>query len=501
MDNEALINENKIGNPEKKVIPVRDRALAIGVYALSFILIRYAAGYWGGLWGGIVWLLFGALGAAFVKLKKYEVTKAQITVFAISEVFCFTPLFSANGFVNTLAAIFSFALDFYLLVTIAGGELFGKHFIRDALSAVFFRPFLNFAKQPVYVFSSFRGRGRNFLYAALGILLAIPLTAVAVTLMMSSDSLFESEMKTFFSAFPSITFSIVWQLLLAVPIAMYLFGALCSSGNRIQTLNSDLPAYRIIPPLVSYFAVTPVCVFYLVYVITQLRNIAGAVNQTLDYSEFARKGFFELCAISVINLFVIVLIQTFTQRKENDRKSPALKGYTVALCIFTLMIIATALTKMFMYINEYGMTVLRVYTSWFMILEALIFIIITALQLKDFNVWKPLFCVFTAMFALLCFGNAERKIASYNISAYERGAVKELDIYELYELGVSAVKPAADFIENSPAYKTLPKYEQEGLSDMMSAEMKDLAEQPALTRFSYFSIPRFEAERATVWEG
>ena len=506
MENETTLNNietvkengmtlNSAEAVKEKVIPLHETVISLCVYVLSFVFVRYVSRYFGGIWGGIFWLLFGAAGAVFVKLKSYSVKKTQIFVFAISELFCFTPLFCTNAFINFLAAVFSYALDFYLLVTIAGGEMFGRHFIRDMLYGIFVRPFLCFVRQPVSAFSVFKkiGKGKSILYALLGILLAIPLTAVVAVILMESDTLFKSEMQTLFKHFPSVSFSVLWQLIIAVPCAMYFFGAFCSVEKRLSADSGALPAYRVIPPVIAYFAVTPICIFYFAYTITQVRNIANAVNRTLDYSEFARHGFFELCAITVINLLVIVLIQTFAQRNDNDKKPLAVRIYTVILSAFTLMIIATALVKMFMYIAEYGMTLLRVYTSWFMILEAIIFVPIIILQFKDFVIWKPLFCIFTVMFALLCFGNFEGKIASYNIHVYENGSVAELDVQELSELGFPAVAPTVNFVDNSPAYSALDEYEQQEIKWFMENQ-KDLDDYR--DKFAYFSIPRLSAQKA-----
>lgn len=50
------------------------------------------------------------------------------------------------------------------------------------------------------------------------------------------------------------------------------------------------------------------------------------------------------------------------------------------LSIFTLILIATAISKMVMYISVYGLTQLRFYTTWFMLLLAVIFVMIIVKQ-------------------------------------------------------------------------------------------------------------------------
>ncbi|MBD5383694.1 MAG: DUF4173 domain-containing protein [Ruminococcaceae bacterium] len=471
-------------------IPVADAVFAWTCLALGFVFTHFAVKYFGGLWGGIFWALFGVFGSVFVKLKSVNVKLSHIVIFGIAELFCLVPLFCANYFVNFLAAAFSFILYFYLTAAISGAELFGRHFVLDLLISVMLRPFENFTRQPKSAFSIFRGRSRskNVLYALLGLLMAAPLTIVVVLLLIRSDELFASSMEDLAKHLPNFSFSVFWELLFAIPIAMYIFGAVFSMRGAAPAHNESAPSYRFAPPIVAYFAVTPICIFYLIYIITQFGNIADALEKTLNYSEFARRGFFELCAIAVINLGVIVLVQTFTRRKENDVKPLPLRVYTVIISLFTLLIIATAITKMLMYIGEYGMTLLRVYTSWFMVLLAVIFVLIIALQMRDYAIWRAMFAAFTLMFALLCFGDLEGMIARYNISAYRSGALEELDVRAFDELGYSAAAPAAELLESTS-------------DELLKRELGDVLKGVQITdkyqdRFAYFSIPRSKAQAA-----
>lgn len=190
----------------------------------------------------------------------------------------------------------------------------------------------------------------------------------------------------------------------------------------------------------------------------------------------------------MINLGVIVLMQTFTRRKESDAKPFALRVYTVTISLFTMLIIATAITKMLMYIGEYGMTLMRVYTSWFMLLLAVIFVLIIVLQIRDYEIWRVMFAAFTVMFGLLCFGDFEGMIARYNISAYRSGELEELDVRAFGELGYSAAAPAAELLENTT-------------DERLKCELKNTFERIGvmdeyMDGFAYFSIPRTKAMAA-----
>ncbi|HCF70927.1 MAG TPA: DUF4173 domain-containing protein, partial [Syntrophomonas sp.] len=65
--------------------------------------------------------------------------------------------------------------------------------------------------------------------------------------------------------------------------------------------------------------------------------------------EYARSGFFELCRIAAINLIVLLAANLLGQKQS--RKDKALKIFNSLLAIITLVLIATALSKMAMYIG------------------------------------------------------------------------------------------------------------------------------------------------------
>lgn len=77
---------------DKPKVPVADAVIAWASLALGFVFTHFAVKYFGGLWGGIFWALFGVLGAVFVKVKSVSVRLSHIAVFGIAELFCFVPL-------------------------------------------------------------------------------------------------------------------------------------------------------------------------------------------------------------------------------------------------------------------------------------------------------------------------------------------------------------------------------------------------------------------------
>ncbi len=463
-----------------------DTVMSLVCFGLGFVFTHFVCSYAGGIWGGILWLLVGIAAAVYVGIKGIPVTWIQKLSFAVAQLFCFVPLFCSNTMINTLAAVFSFMLLFYTGISLSGAELFGKHFIGDLCSSVFVRPLESFGDAPRAVGRVFRkaDTGKNIGFAIVGLVLAVPLTLVVLFLLMSSDSMFEDNMDKLWEWLPDFDFLLIVQLLMALPVGMYLFGMMSSAAKKRQHTYDDtlLPCVRLIPPALGYTMVTPVCVLYLLYIVTQFNYFTAAFGGTLpaqySYSSYARRGFFELCVIAVINLCIIIAMQLFMKRREDDSRPVSLKIYTTVISSFTLLLIASAISKMLLYIGEMGMTPLRIYTSWFMLLLAVIFVVIIVMQYISLPMWRVLFAAFSILMAVLCFGNIDGMIADYNITAYEDGRLSEVDFDVLNELGDAAVVHIARLADDE-------RYSLEATDALQRAQTSI-----ERTGNAYFSIPR-----------
>ena len=106
--------------------------------------------------------------------------------------------------------------------------------------------------------------------------------------------------------------------------------------------------------------------------------------------------------------------------------------FSVLISAETLLLIATALSKMVLYIQQYGLTLLRVYTSWFMVLLFVVFSIVIVAQFRTINLAKALVIAFSACFLILCYSNVDGLIARYNIDRYMDGTLNAVDLSALY---------------------------------------------------------------------
>ncbi|MBQ5972616.1 MAG: DUF4173 domain-containing protein, partial [Oscillospiraceae bacterium] len=150
------------------------------------------------------------------------------------------------------------------------------------------------------------------------------------------------------------------------------------------------------------------------------------------------EGFFELCAVAVINALMILIATLFVRRRRPG--APLVRTYVSVYSVFTLILIATALSKMLLYIDVFGLTRLRVLTSVFMLALALCFL---AVLVKQFVRRLPLVGVVAAVAVIALAGvslcDLDGAVSDYNVGAYLAGRIADPDVDLLQETGEGAV--------------------------------------------------------------
>jgi hypothetical protein len=110
---------------------------------------------------------------------------------------------------------------------------------------------------------------------------------------------------------------------------------------------------------------------FLAFVVVQFRYLFGGadlvqVSATLTYAEYARRGFFELVTVSALLLSVMLLLD-WLARLDRPREVTVYRVLAGLLGVLLFVVIVSALQRMRLYTQEYGLTELRLYTTAFML--------------------------------------------------------------------------------------------------------------------------------------
>lgn len=257
----------------------------------------------------------------------------------------------------------------------------------------------------------------------LGAAISIVALLVILPLLSKADAGFEKLLSDVLRYISEHLMATILRIIAAVPVACFLYGLIYggihkrnTNGIKTASLQAAGKSVRIVPDAAIGTAMIIICLVYVLFVALQgnymFSAFAGTLPAEFTYAEYARRGFFELCGIGAWNLFLIWSFELFSEHERKENKM--FRILAICLSVLTLLIIATAISKMGMYIVVYGLTVKRVLTMVFMIWMIIVFAAVIVQQKKETP--NARICIVTGavLFALLCVFPIENWIELYN---------------------------------------------------------------------------------------
>ncbi len=480
MDEQVLQNPTKVpvqtaapAAPKTAIRP-HDCVFVWISLVLGFLAVRYGIYNQNGFITTAVSLAIFACSCVYVLKSGQHPTVRQWLLGGVICVFSFVYSLTSSVLLHALCFVFLIAAQCWWVQAIAIKARFvTRFFMFDLIRTVLVQPLRDIGSAPRSMKASLHGSRKALAVrnAMIGIIVMIPLTLVVGVLLAEADSGVNRMMSQLLRLLTDNVISMIFQIILGIPTGMLIFTMFRADAvQKLYPLPSDIYYHdkvsrlAVIPASAVYAGVTPICLLYLMYFISQanwfLSAFVGRLPSDTCYSEYARRGFFQLCMVAVINLAVILCMLAFAKR--NGEKHTGLKVYTCMISVFTLFIISTALAKMFLYIGEYGLTRLRFYTSWFMVLLTVIFAVLGVRAfVPKLRTAAAISTGFIVLFGALCFSRPDAVIAEYNISLYEQGVLENLDVRMLCELSDDAYAVMLDHrgtVSDDPIFEKYLKY-------------------------------------------
>ncbi|WP_371479283.1 DUF4153 domain-containing protein [Kitasatospora sp. NBC_00315] len=186
---------------------------------------------------------------------------------------------------------------------------------------------------------------------------------------------------------------------------------------------------------------------FAVFTVVQVVVLVGGrdaimTNTGMSRSEYARQGFWQLTVVTVLTLGVVALAKRWAPRSTpGDRRlATVLLG---TLCVLSLVVVGSALVRMYFYVDASGLTRLRL---WVLVVEiwlGVVFLLVIATGLVRSAAWLPRAVVLSAALTVAVYGliGPDAVIARQNVARYERTG--QIDLRNVRDLSVDAV-PALD---------------------------------------------------------
>ncbi len=445
----------------KRTFSTREKALAWISALLGYLFCRT---FW--VWQKpAVGLLFTIclFAFSFVFLGKLK-RKARSYFYPVSALILSCSLFfSASP--ALLFFVFAYICTAFFLFCQTGSETAlegraGQLYVFETFKALFVSPFKSIGSAIGAIGTDKGGRkiGKVLLIILAGIGLAFIPTLIVLELL-SFDSNFTNILDSIRLTVIDRILIHVRSLIFGVPIGMYIYASLYTSAHPVPDSYNKENCEKIVnkmkfaPSLVGAVAITPLLFLYCVFIIAQRDYYAAILSSTLPdaytFAEFARDGFFRLCAVAAINALALIVLRVFSRKAKNGSISPTVKVFTVILSLVTIVISGTAISQMIMYVSTYGLTRLRLYTLWFMALLILLFLITIVKQFVE----KLPFAAAALTLVLLCFAllavpDADAFIARHNYDCLLTGTTYKLDVDYLGELTPSSVPVLCEVAQN-----------------------------------------------------
>ncbi|MFI1916435.1 DUF4153 domain-containing protein [Nocardia sp. NPDC020380] len=208
-------------------------------------------------------------------------------------------------------------------------------------------------------------------------------------------------------------------------------------------------------------------VVFAVFVGTQLAVLFGGdgyVQRTaeLTYAEYARSGFWQLSVVSILALAVISVVQRVAVQ-ESAAERAWLRTGLAAVSVLTLVIVASALHRMWTYQQAYGFTVMRLLVEVFELWIGMVYVLVLASLVTLRRGWVPRAAVGLAAATLLVVAvmNPEGLVADRNVTRWQDGKNFDSDY-------LSGLSP--DIL---PALDRLPRAQRDPIEQAIRARTAD----------------------------
>ena len=259
----------------------------------------------------------------------------------------------------------------------------------------------------------FREKGKvnkKVWYGLLGVVIALPIVLIAAGLLSSADAVFRKMTTDFMNWIrPGNIFNAVIRVTFLFFTSYALTSYLCK-----RSIPEEVKDRRKGEPVLAITIMSLLSLLYLLFSGIQIFGLFLGKMQLPEgytYAQYAREGFFQLLAVSILNLILVLMCLSFF------RESRILKVIMTIMSLCTFIMIASSVMRMIIYIRYYYLTFLRIFVLWML---AVLFVMFIGVLINIYRESFPLFrygvVMVTVLYLALSFSHPDYIIARVNIA-------------------------------------------------------------------------------------
>lgn len=295
----------------------------------------------------------------------------------------------------------------------------------------------------------------------IGVAVSIPFLFIILNLLIEADAQFER----IINALPELISFNPESIIRTVIVLLYTFGffgfmQVLMLRKATIILKKDTEKPVLLDGVITLTVLVLLDLVYILFVAVQFKYFfSGTLEVGFTYAEYARRGFFELLFVTLINLTVTTVVITFTKGIQGPLK----KLVQIALSILVIasgVILISAIMRMNMYEAAYGFTFTRVLAHSFMIFLIVIFAYtLVKIWLEKLSLIHFYFLASLVYYTGINTINLNEIVVDQNISRYEETG--KIDIGYFSSLSGTGLLGLMDLYEKNPDIQGLEELLQE----------------------------------------
>lgn len=302
----------------------------------------------------------------------------------------FIKIDEANKILNVFVLIFLLSEFFYLLINKKYSISFHKKIsILEIFPKRIFSN-LKYIKQSIK-----KENNQKIVNIITGILLGIVIARILLFLLTNADMYFKIFTEKITNLFNFNISNIILFLVSFILIFSISINVLKLNEAKVkETKNKNIDDIIIIIVLA---VMNFVFLLFIISEISKLTNNFLHIPKLYTYAEYAREGFFQLLFVTIINYIVSFFIIYNTKSTNNK----IVKNLLLGLIIFSIVLIFNSYYRMYLYIDRFGFTVLRMQVILFLLMEIILFCLIIKKIISKLNKDALYFLIVTTVFYII----------------------------------------------------------------------------------------------------
>ncbi|MGG3470758.1 DUF4173 domain-containing protein [Neobacillus pocheonensis] len=327
----------------------------------------------------------------------------------------------------------------------------------------------------------------------IGLVISLPVLFIVLNLLMSADVQFKRMIGGIPDWFNVIDVESIFRVVVILFYTVGFFGfmqILAKKQIKVikQTANnqgSKLDSIITITVLIVINAV------YLLFTMVQFKYFfSGTLQGDFTYAEYARKGFFELLFVTMINLSITVVVLTVVNHGTNFVKR-FMKILLTILVLASFIMLISAFMRLGMYEEAYGFTLTRILAHSFMIFLVVIFMYtLVKVWVEKLSLFHFYFISSLIYFTAITVIDLDKIVVKENMDRYTES--RKIDIYYLNDLSYTGVMGLIDLYEKDKSINGLEgiliKRKQQALTENNPWQSYNLKREQAFAKLKKLDL-------------